>query len=110
MTLRRFFDFCNQNLIPIKIPLGSLTIAHYLEHLKEQTSAKSALSNALISIKWLHGTGYKNEIKSETICKGHKIVWKLRGNAIIMVFMIFSFFFKNYKALIYTISNKKNDF
>ena len=55
MTLRRFFDFCNQNLIPIKIPLGSLTIAHYLEHLKEQTSAKSALSNALISIKWLHG-------------------------------------------------------
>ena len=54
-------------------------------------------------------TGYQNEIKSETICKGHKIVWKLRGNAIIMVFMIFSFS-KNYQAWIYTISNKKNDF
>ena len=42
-------------------------------------------------------TGYQNEIKSETICKGHKIVWKLRGNAIIMVFIIFSFFLRTIK-------------
>ena len=42
-------------------------------------------------------TGYQNEIKSETICKGHKIVWKLRGNGIIMVFMIFSFFLRTIK-------------
>ena len=37
-------------------------------------------------------SGYQNEITSETICKGHKIVWKLIGNAIIMVSMIFSVF------------------
>ena len=41
--------------------------------------------------------GYQNEIKLETICKGHKIVWKLRGNAIIIVFMIFSFFLRTIK-------------
>ena len=45
----------------------------------------------------LEKTGYQNEIKSETICKGHKIVWKLRGNAIIMVFMIISFFLRTIK-------------
>ena len=50
-----------------------------------------------------------NKIKSKTIFKGRKIVWKLRGNAIIMVFMIFSSS-KNYQAWIYTISNKKIDF
>ena len=42
-------------------------------------------------------TGYQNEIKSETICKGHKIVSKLRGNAIIMVFMIFYFCLRTIK-------------
>ena len=42
-------------------------------------------------------TGYQNEIESETICKGRKIVWKLRENAIIMVLMIFSSS-KNYQA------------
>ena len=42
-------------------------------------------------------TGYQNEIKSETICKGHKIVWKLRGTAIIMVLIIFSFFLRTIK-------------
>ena len=42
-------------------------------------------------------TGYQNEIESETICKGHKILWKLRGNAIIMVFMIFSVFLRTIK-------------
>ena len=55
LSLRKFFSFCGQNAILIQIPFSSMTIASYLEHLKEQTTAKSALSNALLCIKWLHG-------------------------------------------------------
>ena len=39
-------------------------------------------------------TGYQNMIKVKTVCKGHKKVWKLRRNAVMMVFMIFSFFYE----------------
>ena len=45
----------------------------------------------------LEKTGYQNEIKSETICKSHKIVCKLGGNATVMVFRIFSFFLRTIK-------------
>ena len=54
-TLRKFFDFCQIRSINIVIPFDSLTIAQYLEHIKLTTSAISSVSNALVSIKWLHG-------------------------------------------------------
>ena len=54
-TLRKFFEFCKIKNINIVVPFDSLTIAQYLEHIKLTTSAISAVSNALVSIKWLHG-------------------------------------------------------
>ena len=36
------------------MPIPSLKIALYLEHLKQSSEAKGTISNALISIKWLH--------------------------------------------------------
>ena len=55
ITLRKFFKFCNVKGFPVKIPFPSLLIAQYLEEIKSVTLAKSAVSNALLSIKWLHG-------------------------------------------------------
>ena len=53
-TLRRFFEFCQSNGIDTVIPFHSLTIAQYLEHTKDMTAAKSAVTNGLLCIKWLH--------------------------------------------------------
>ena len=36
------------------MPIPSLKIAFYLEFLKQSSEAKGALSNALVSLKWLH--------------------------------------------------------
>ena len=41
---------------------------------------------------------FQNEIKVKTVCVGHRIVWKLRQNAVIMFYMIFSFSFINYQT------------
>ena len=53
-TLRKFLVFCQEKDIPVFIPFDSLVIAQYLEETKISCRGKSAVSNALLSIKWLH--------------------------------------------------------
>ena len=53
-SLRRFFSFCKDNSFDIILPIPSLHIAQYLEHLKLLSGSKGSVSIALISIKWLH--------------------------------------------------------
>ena len=53
-TLRKFFDFCHSNNFAISIPFDSLIIAQYLEQIKDTTPAKSAVTNGLLCLKWLH--------------------------------------------------------
>ena len=54
-SLRKLFTFCNKSGLPIEIPFNSLCIAQYLEDIKASCDGRSATSNALLSIKWLHG-------------------------------------------------------
>ena len=42
------------NNIEVILPIPSLKIAFYLEHLKQTSEAKGTISNALVSLKWLH--------------------------------------------------------
>ena len=53
-SLRKFFEFCSSNEILIEIPFDSLTIVQYLEFIKNSPQSNSAMTSALLSIKWLH--------------------------------------------------------
>ena len=54
LTLRKFVVFCQQKEFSFSIPFDSLVIAQYLEETKMSCRGKSAVGNALLSIKWLH--------------------------------------------------------
>ena len=50
-SLRKFLNYCNEVSVPVILPMSSLFIAQYLEHVKQ--IKKSAVNDALTSIKWL---------------------------------------------------------
>ena len=51
-SLRKFLTYCRGLAIPIVLPMSSLLVAQYLEHVKHLSN--SAVKDALTSIKWLH--------------------------------------------------------
>ena len=54
LSVRKFFNYCKVRSVKVILPLTSLTVAQYLEHVKSSSSSLSAVSDALISLKWLH--------------------------------------------------------
>ena len=52
LSLRKFLIYCREFAIPTVLPMSSLFVAQYLEHVKQ--SSKSAVKDALTAIKWLH--------------------------------------------------------
>ena len=53
-AVRRFFSYCSVNNIVINLPIDSLLAANYLIEISEKNGTKGAVSDALISLKWLH--------------------------------------------------------
>ena len=52
LSLRKFLIYCRGLAIPFILPMSSLLVAQYLQNVKQ--TSKSAVKDALTSIKWLH--------------------------------------------------------
>ena len=52
LSLRKFFQYCKDAAVPVTLPLPSIFIAQYLDHLKQRSA--NAVREAISGLKWLH--------------------------------------------------------
>ena len=53
-ALKAFFSFCQSDKIELILPFSSLSVANYLIFLSETKASKSAMSKAVVALKWLY--------------------------------------------------------
>ena len=53
-ALKGFFSYCQSDKIELILPFSSLSVANYLIFLSETKASKSAMSTAVVALKWLY--------------------------------------------------------